>query len=167
MNLLHLQIPTVLLDRERDREREGERAGGYVLMARLSSSALLPAESFDLGVSADVAGPLRVVWEQIKAPVIVPLLRLMVLLCLLMSVMLFVEKVYMAIVILLIKLFGKKPTKLYRWEAIRDIDIEMASSHINYPMVLVQIPMFNEKEVVIVIYKHRSISFSKLIFLLN
>lgn len=61
-----------------------------------------------------------------------------------MSLMLFVERVYMGIVIVLVTLFGKKPEKRYKWEPIRD-DIETGSSV--YPMVLIQIPMFNEREV--------------------
>lgn len=84
------------------------------------------------------------IWSQVKAPLIVPLLKLAVLLCLLMSAMLFVERVYMGLVILLVKLFGRKPDKRYKWEALKD-DVELGNS--NYPMVLVQIPMYNEKEV--------------------
>ncbi|KAJ6845311.1 glucomannan 4-beta-mannosyltransferase 9-like [Iris pallida] len=68
----------------------------------------------------------------------------MVFLCLAMSVMLFVEKVYMAAVIVLVRLLGRKPSKRYRWEPIRD-DLELGNSA--HPMVLVQIPMYNEKEV--------------------
>ncbi|CAM8973389.1 unnamed protein product [Rhodiola kirilowii] len=61
-----------------------------------------------------------------------------------MSVMLFVERVYMGIVITFIKLFGRKPEKRYKWEPIRD-DEELGNS--SYPMVLVQVPMYNEREV--------------------
>ncbi|RWV82107.1 hypothetical protein BHE74_00028850 [Ensete ventricosum] len=84
------------------------------------------------------------VWQQIKNPVMVPVLRLAVFLCLVMSVMLVVEKAYMAVVVVLVKLFGRRPEKRYRWEPMRD-DLELGSSA--YPMVLVQIPMYNEKEV--------------------
>ncbi|TXG73698.1 hypothetical protein EZV62_002277 [Acer yangbiense] len=61
-----------------------------------------------------------------------------------MSLMLFMERVYMGIVIILVKIFWKKPEKRYNWEAIQD-DEELGST--NFPFVLVQIPMFNEKEV--------------------
>lgn len=74
----------------------------------------------------------------------VPLLKLMVVVCLTMSVMLFVERVYMGIVIALVKLFGRKPEQRYNWEPMKD-DVELGNSA--YPMVLVQIPMYNEKEV--------------------
>lgn len=111
-------------------------------MERESSTAVLP-EAFQ-GARDDITEQMGLVWQQIKAPVIVPLLRLAVFLCLAMSVMLFVEKVYMAIVIVIVKLLGKRPEKRYKWELMRD-DLELGNSA--YPMVLVQIPMYNEREV--------------------
>ncbi|KAH7671453.1 Glucomannan 4-beta-mannosyltransferase protein [Dioscorea alata] len=92
----------------------------------------------------DMTWQMGLVWEQVKSPVIIPALRLAVFLCLVMSVMLLVEKVYMAVVIVLFKLLGKRPDKRYKWEPIKD-DVELGNSA--YPMVLVQIPMYNEKEV--------------------
>jgi beta-mannan synthase len=109
-------------------------------MDRLSSANLLP-ESFQ---GNDMTDQLALIWRQMRAPLIAPLLRFAVGICLIMSVMLFVERVYMAVVIVLVKLFGKRPEKRYKWEPIRD-DIELGNSA--YPMVLVQIPMYNEKEV--------------------
>lgn len=85
-----------------------------------------------------------VIWGQVKAPLIVPMLKLMVTVCLAMSITLFVERVYMGIIIVFIKLFRKKPETKYKWEPIRE-DLEFGNSA--YPMVLVQIPMYNEKEV--------------------
>ncbi|XP_074559727.1 glucomannan 4-beta-mannosyltransferase 9-like isoform X2 [Curcuma longa] len=111
-------------------------------MEKLSSAPLLP-ESFH-GARDDIAGQMATIWWQIKAPLIVPLLRVAVFLCLAMSIMLVAEKVYMAAVIAFIKLRGRRPEKVYKWEPISD-DLELGSSA--YPMVLVQIPMFNEKEV--------------------
>ncbi|XP_061345338.1 glucomannan 4-beta-mannosyltransferase 2 isoform X2 [Gastrolobium bilobum] len=61
-----------------------------------------------------------------------------------MSLMLFMERLYMGIVIILIKLFWKKPEQRYKYEPIQD-DVELGSS--NFPTVLIQIPMFNEREV--------------------
>ncbi|KAK3020531.1 hypothetical protein RJ639_046220 [Escallonia herrerae] len=43
-----------------------------------------------------------------------------------------------------VKLFGRKPEKRYKWEPMKD-DVELGNSA--YPMVLVQIPMYNEIEV--------------------
>ncbi|KAG7032952.1 Glucomannan 4-beta-mannosyltransferase 9, partial [Cucurbita argyrosperma subsp. argyrosperma] len=83
-------------------------------------------------------------WHQTTAPLIAPFLKLSVAACLAMSLMLFFERVYMGIVILFVKLFRKKPHKTYKWEPIKD-DLELA--HFAYPMVLVQIPMYNEREV--------------------
>lgn len=89
-------------------------------------------------------GQIGVIWGQVKAPLIVPMLKLMVTVCLAMSITLFVERVYMGIVILFIKLFRIKPETKYKWEPIRE-DLEFGNSA--YPMLLVQIPMYNEKEV--------------------
>lgn len=98
------------------------------------------------GASDDLTLQFTVLWDQIKAPLIVPLLRLAVVICLVMSLMLFIERVYMGIVITFVKLFGRKPEKRYKWEPIKD-DVELGNSA--YPMVLVQIPMYNEREVII------------------
>ena len=58
--------------------------------------------------------------------------------------LLFMERVYMGIVTVLIKIFKWKPEKKYKWEPMKE-DLEMGN--LRYPMVLVQIPMYNEKEV--------------------
>ncbi|XP_052184633.1 glucomannan 4-beta-mannosyltransferase 9-like isoform X2 [Diospyros lotus] len=97
-----------------------------------------------LSSSEAITGQIGLVWEQAKAPVVVPALRFLVVVCLAMSVMLFVERVYMGIVIFLIKLLRRKPQKQYKWEAMKE-DLELGNSA--FPMVLVQIPMYNEKEV--------------------
>lgn len=92
----------------------------------------------------DVTTQIWMVWELIKAPLIVPLLNLGVYLCLLMSLMLLAERLYMGIVIVLVKLFWKKPHTRYNFQPLID-DEELAGS--NFPVVLIQIPMFNEREV--------------------
>lgn len=111
-------------------------------MDRLSSTTLLP-DAFQ-GTRDDISEQIALIWSQIRAPLIVPLLKLAVVICLIMSVMLFVERVYMGVVITLVKLFGRKPDKRYKWEPMKD-DVELGNSV--YPMVLVQIPMYNEREV--------------------
>ncbi|KAH7855164.1 hypothetical protein Vadar_022047 [Vaccinium darrowii] len=90
------------------------------------------------------AGGIGMMWEQGRAPVIVPVLRLMVVVCLAMSVMLFLERVYMGIVMLGMKLLRRKGVNKYKSEPMKE-DLELG--HEAYPMVLVQIPMYNEKEV--------------------
>ncbi|KMZ75161.1 Glucomannan 4-beta-mannosyltransferase, family GT2 [Zostera marina] len=107
-----------------------------------SSVVLLPGQAAFQGKGQ--MAEIGLMWEQIRNPVIVPFLRLMVFVCLAMSTMLFVERVYMGVVIVLVKIFGKKPMKRYKWEPMRD-DLELGNS--SYPMVLVQIPMYNEREV--------------------
>lgn len=111
-------------------------------MAEDSPKFIIP-ESFQISRD-DFGAQIGLIWELIKAPLIVPLLNLGVYICLTMSLMLFMERLYMGIVIILVKLFWKKPEKRYKWEPIQD-DLESGNS--NFPVVLVQIPMFNEREV--------------------
>lgn len=110
-------------------------------MDRFSTTTLLP-DSFS-GAKDDILNQVMIILGQIRVPLIVPSLQILVFLCLVMSFMLFVERVYMGIVISLVKIFGKKPEKLYKWEPLTDLELGNSA----YPMVLVQIPMFNEKEV--------------------
>lgn len=110
-------------------------------MAEVSENSFIP-EALP-GYTADMAGQIGLLWELIKAPLIVPLLRISVYICLAMSIMVFMERLYMGVVIILVKLFWKKPEKRYKWEPMKD-DLEMGNGA--FPMVLVQIPMFNEKE---------------------
>ncbi|XP_062179144.1 probable glucomannan 4-beta-mannosyltransferase 9 [Phragmites australis] len=107
----------------------------------------LPEWGMVAGSRGDAAGQFTGVWHQVKAPVVVPLLRLSVALCLAMSVTLFAEKVYMAAVVLAVRLLGRRPERRYRWEPMRTRDDDLEASNAAYPMVLVQIPMYNEREV--------------------
>lgn len=50
----------------------------------------------------------------------------------------------MNLVILYVKLFDRKPEKVYKWEKMQE---DMELGHQNYPVVLIQIPMYNEREV--------------------
>ncbi|KAL9247393.1 hypothetical protein vseg_020829 [Gypsophila vaccaria] len=94
-----------------------------------------------------VSGHVGLIWELIKAPVVVPLLTLGVYVSLAMSLMLFMERLYMGIVIVLVKMFWKKPKERYKFEELPESeDVETGGSNI-FPHVLVQIPMFNEREV--------------------
>ncbi|XP_057781910.1 glucomannan 4-beta-mannosyltransferase 2-like [Salvia miltiorrhiza] len=108
-------------------------------MGENSGKILIP-ESY----SSEMAWEIGMVWELIKEPLIVPLLTICVYICLAMSVMVFIERIYMGAVIVVVKLLGKKPEKRYKWEAMKD-DLEEGNAA--FPMVLVQIPMCNEKEV--------------------
>lgn len=93
--------------------------------------------------SGGVREDIKLAWHQIRKPVIVPLLQGAVYVCAAMSIMLFLERVYMAIVICCVKLLRRKRYTKYKVDAILQ-ELEATRSH---PMVLVQIPMYNEKEV--------------------
>lgn len=116
---------------------------GEEATATATATAVFIPETFQ-GGREDMAGQIGVIWELIKAPLIVPLLRLSVYVCLAMTLMLFMERLYMGIVIILVKMFWKKPDKRYNWEPISE-DLEIGNEA--FPVVLVQIPMFNEREV--------------------
>ncbi|KAI3799347.1 hypothetical protein L1987_34640 [Smallanthus sonchifolius] len=111
-------------------------------MEKLSTMGILP--ELLVGAQDDIAGKIMLIWGQVKVLLVVPFLRIFMYINLVMSIMLFIEKVYMAMVVAINKLFGKKPEQRYKWEPFED-DVELGSSV--YPLVLVQIPMFNEKEV--------------------
>lgn len=98
---------------------------------------LVVNENYDPVISLNQA------WDSIRVPIIAPILRIVIYICIGMSIMLFIERVYMAIVIACVKCLGKKRYTKYQLDAIKE-DLEKNK---NYPKVLVQIPMFNEKEV--------------------
>ncbi|WOH02402.1 hypothetical protein DCAR_0521791 [Daucus carota subsp. sativus] len=110
-------------------------------MERIELNTLLIFQSITLNGILD---QIVMLWNIIKLPFVVPTLQVMVNVCLVMSVMLFMERVCMGIFKLFIILLRRKPETNYKWEAMQD-DVEFGTS--NYPMVLVQIPMYNEKEV--------------------
>ncbi|KAH7656353.1 Glucomannan 4-beta-mannosyltransferase protein [Dioscorea alata] len=84
------------------------------------------------------------VWNLVRVTLVVPLLRLAIFLSLATTVMILVEKVFAGIVSLVVKIFSLKPEKRYRWEPMRP---DLETGNLAYPMVLIQIPMYNEKEV--------------------
>nr|GFC40591.1 glucomannan 4-beta-mannosyltransferase 2-like [Tanacetum cinerariifolium] len=112
-------------------------------MAELVSGENLIPEHIP-GSTIDLVTQFGILWDVIKMPLVVPLLQLAVNICLAMTVMLFMERLYMGVVIILVKLFWKKPEQRYKWEPIRE-DVE--AGNLMFPKVLIQIPMFNEKEV--------------------
>ncbi|MFS8011695.1 putative glucomannan 4-beta-mannosyltransferase [Helianthus anomalus] len=97
-----------------------------------------------MGTQDDIIGKFMLIWAQIKVSLVVPFLRVFMYINLVMLIMLFTEMVYMVVVVTTSKLFGKKPEQRYKWEQFED-DVELGSSV--YPLVLVQVPMFNEREV--------------------
>ncbi|OAY75817.1 Mannan synthase 1 [Ananas comosus] len=95
------------------------------------------------GDGAVVSENIRLAWRQARAPIVAPLLQVAVYVCAAMSLMLFVERVYMAAVIICVKLLRRKRYTKYKLDAMKQ-ELEASNTH---PMVLVQIPMYNEKEV--------------------
>ncbi|KAJ0975317.1 hypothetical protein J5N97_017282 [Dioscorea zingiberensis] len=83
-------------------------------------------------------------WRLVRGKVVAPVMRLATVMCMIMSVMLLLEFVFMSVVSLGVKFLRRKPEMKYKWEALKE-DLELGTSA--FPMVLVQIPMFNEKEV--------------------
>lgn len=102
---------------------------------------------------------LEVVVVGIRAKFVAPVLWVVVVICLVMSVMLGTEVVLLSAVSLFVKLFRRRPTeKRYKWhpiDIVTDDDLEAAAvatavsspMSLAFPLVLVQIPMYNEKEV--------------------
>ncbi|KAJ8459996.1 hypothetical protein OPV22_032922 [Ensete ventricosum] len=86
------------------------------------------------------------IWGEVRPWAVAPALRVAVAVCLAMSVMLLVEVVSMAAVSLAVKLLRRSPERRYRCEPIAAGDDPEAAS-LAFPMVLVQIPMYNEREV--------------------
>lgn len=84
------------------------------------------------------------IWLEVRGPVVAPVLQFAINVCLVMVTMLFVERIFMCGVMVFVKLLRRTPETQFKFEAIQD-DLEFGNS--SYPMVLVQIPMFNEREV--------------------
>uniref|UniRef100_A0A0D9X867 glucomannan 4-beta-mannosyltransferase n=1 Tax=Leersia perrieri TaxID=77586 RepID=A0A0D9X867_9ORYZ len=107
--------------------------------------------------------PVRVDWAAVaaqwegfvaaaRAAVVVPAVRVILAVSLAMTVMILAEKVFVAAVCVAVRAFRLKPDRRYKWRPIGaaadgdDEESAMAAAGV-FPMVLVQIPMFNEREV--------------------
>ncbi|KFK34844.1 hypothetical protein AALP_AA5G200500 [Arabis alpina] len=94
----------------------------------------------------NVLGVIGYVLEQTRFIFLVPILKRLVNLCQVISLLLFIDAAYMAIVVAIVKVLGLTPKKVLKWESFNSDDVELAPSS-NHPMVLIQIPIYNEKEV--------------------
>jgi len=97
-------------------------------------------------------------WAAARARAVAPVLEAAVWACLAMSVMLVLEVCYMSVAsFVAVNLLRRTPERRYRWEPMpsgtaggQQDDEEAAVGSGGgeaYPMVLVQIPMYNEREV--------------------
>jgi beta-mannan synthase len=108
---------------------------------------------------AAVAAQCASLWAHARALVLVPAVRLLVFLSLAMTVMILLEKLFVCAVCLAVRAFRLGPHRRYRWEPITAAGSNGAAAgddeesgggghgEAKYPMVLVQIPMYNEREV--------------------
>ncbi|PIN10895.1 Glucomannan 4-beta-mannosyltransferase [Handroanthus impetiginosus] len=97
-----------------------------------------------LGSTADIKSRIGPIWAIVKGPFIVPVLRTALIICLILSFLLFVEWVHMMLLAAIAELFRKKPAKRYKREPMKD---DLENGVVDFPMVLVQIPLYNEIEV--------------------
>ncbi|PKA66648.1 Glucomannan 4-beta-mannosyltransferase 9 [Apostasia shenzhenica] len=79
-----------------------------------------------------------------KEVAVAPAMKVAMAACLVMLVMVMVEKVAMGLASSYAKVFRRRPQRIYACEPLEE-DEELGT--LAYPMVLVQIPMYNEKEV--------------------
>ncbi|GJN10927.1 hypothetical protein PR202_ga29075 [Eleusine coracana subsp. coracana] len=86
-------------------------------------------------------------WVAVRAGLIAPVLQAAVWACLVMSVMLVVEAVYNSVVSLGVKAIGWRPEWRFKWEPLPGGGDDEEKGSADYPMILVQIPMYNELEV--------------------
>ncbi|XP_072991320.1 probable glucomannan 4-beta-mannosyltransferase 11 isoform X1 [Typha latifolia] len=115
-------------------------------LSRSSQSLMLwVAQVYDFAFAAGrLPDQMGAIWWQFRLLVVVPFVKLCIVLCLIMSTMVLFEKGSMGIISLYAKVFRRRPQRVYKCDPIVE-DEEIGS--LAYPMVLVQIPMYNEKEV--------------------
>ncbi|KAJ1268571.1 hypothetical protein BS78_07G145400 [Paspalum vaginatum] len=89
------------------------------------------------------------VWARARALVLAPAVRALVLLSLAMTVMILAEKLFVCAVCVAVRALRLGPERRYRWEPMGGAagDEEEAGAGGKFPAVLVQIPMYNEREV--------------------
>nr|CAB3501885.1 unnamed protein product [Digitaria exilis] len=86
-------------------------------------------------------------WAEVRSRAVAPALEAAVWVCLAMSVMLVLEVFYMSVSsFVAVKLLRRVPERRYKWEPMPSGDGDEEAAAEVYPMVLVQIPMYNEIE---------------------
>nr|CAB3481045.1 unnamed protein product [Digitaria exilis] len=129
-------------------------AGGHGGAATISSFGEEVAKVWaELPVRVDWAAVAeQCAWaaSRVRSLLVVPAVRLLVFVSLAMTVMILVEKLFVCAVCIAVRVFRLTPDRRYRWEPITAGSDEESGGDrdtAKYPMVLVQIPMYNEREV--------------------
>lgn len=116
----------------------------FLEFPKMASALKRAAAEWLLGSSADVSETIGALWKSVKSYAIVPVVRFSLYLCLLWSFLLFLEWAHMMCLAALAKCMRRKHAKRYKWEPLKD---DLESGSLDFPMVLVQIPIYNEIEV--------------------
>uniref|UniRef100_A0A0E0GMX2 glucomannan 4-beta-mannosyltransferase n=1 Tax=Oryza nivara TaxID=4536 RepID=A0A0E0GMX2_ORYNI len=146
----------------------GEAAGAvlFLLAAAVSLLAAVSTGALDFTYLVTVVGEgsstspgsgggawWREAWVGARSRAVAPALQVGVWACMLMSVMLVVEATYNSAVSVAARLVGWRPERRFKWEPLGggagagDEEKGEAAAAAAYPMVMVQIPMYNELEV--------------------
>ncbi|WVZ57118.1 hypothetical protein U9M48_007549 [Paspalum notatum var. saurae] len=148
----------------------GEATGALLLLlaaaAAVAAAVATGAVDFTYVATVGSVGPPpsssggewgEVLWARVRSRAVAPALQVVVWACMVMSVMLVVEATYNCAVSVGVMLLGWKPERRFKWEPLGsgagDDDEEKgdtaaaAAAAAAYPMVMVQIPMYNELEV--------------------
>ncbi|KAL5217457.1 hypothetical protein ABZP36_018141 [Zizania latifolia] len=140
----------------------GEAAGAllFLLAVAFSAAAALATGAVDFTYLVTVVGDgpspsstgsggrwWREAWMWVRSRAVAPALQVAVWACMVMSVMLVVEATYNSFVSIGVKLVCWRPERRFKWEPLGGGDEEKGEDADAYPMVMVQIPMYNELEV--------------------
>ncbi|KAK3147093.1 hypothetical protein QOZ80_3BG0277970 [Eleusine coracana subsp. coracana] len=134
----------------------GEAAGALLFLlaaaAAVAAAVATGAINFTylVAVGSGESPSWRDAWTRVRSRAVAPALQAAVWACMVMSVMLVVEATYHFAVSLGVKLLGWKPERRFKWEplsATAGDEEEGMGDASAYPMVMVQIPMYNELQV--------------------
>ncbi|RLN18837.1 hypothetical protein C2845_PM02G24770 [Panicum miliaceum] len=132
----------------------GEAAGALLFVLAVAAAVATGAVNFTYPATVGSSsgggqwGAWLEAWAWVRSSAVAPALQAAVWACMVMSVMLVVEATYNCAVSIGVKLLGWKPEHRFKWEPLAgDGDEEKGDAAAAYPMVMIQIPMYNELEV--------------------
>jgi hypothetical protein len=138
--------PSSHQDRRMDASTSGGRSDAFLASIGEEAARLWVELPVRVDWSA-VAAQCAWLWARARALVVVPAVRVLVFLSLAMTVMILVEKVFICAVCLVVRVFRLRPGRRYKWEPIASSSPGSGVATTTHPTVLVQIPMYNEREV--------------------